>query len=84
VNKDAISIEVEKNVLTIVANAEAPVSEDSDVYRMRERRSGKRSRTFNLPWELDLESSSCTLDSGILTITFKKDPKLGPRKLAIA
>ena len=83
VPKEAIEIDINKNVLTIQASREEKAENESSTHHIRERRYGKVSRSFQLPPQVQLDSSECSYDNGTLTIAFKKTPEPSPRKLEI-
>ena len=86
VPKEKISINIDKNVLTIEGEKEdawASVDEEPKHY-LRERIFGKVTRSFQLPSNLLMDSSKCIFENGTLTISFKKDPSFSTcRKIEI-
>jgi HSP20 family protein len=83
VTKEQIDLNIDKQVLTIRAVREEKTETDKDAFHMRERGFGKVSRSFQLPTTVLLDSASCSFDNGVLTVSFKKNPALEPRKLQI-
>ena len=83
VPKEAINLEINKNVLTIQASREEKTEDESQTHHIRERRYGKISRSFQLPAQVQLDNPECSYENGALTIAFKKTPEPSARKLAI-
>ena len=87
VPKDDISVSVDKNVLTIQAKKVSQADEDKKAdgsrFHIQERRTGKVSRSFELPSNVDFDSASSALENGVLSVTIKKIPAPAPRKLQI-
>ena len=81
VKKEDISIDVEKDVLTIKAERK----EVNDIqYNRKQTYFGKYERTFNLPDNVNAKNIDASLDDGILKLIIPKieiDPKAG--KIAI-
>ena len=88
VPKDDISVSVDRNVLTIQAarTKTVPQAEDKPTegsLHINERATGKVSRSFELPTNVDFDSASSALENGVLTVTIKKIPEPSPRKILI-
>ena len=86
VPKDDISVSVDKNVLTIQAKKVPPQADektDGSRFYIQERRTGKVSRSFELPANVDFDSASSAFENGVLSVTIKKVPAPAPRKLQI-
>lgn len=84
VTKDMISINVDRDLLTIQAEKEERRVDDSDTRHVRERSYGRVSRSFRLPSGTDVNSSQCTFENGELVISFKKNPEqTSARKIEI-
>jgi HSP20 family protein len=69
IKKEDISINVEKDILTI--NAERKENKDTK-YNRKETFFGKYKRSFTLPEDVDKENISASLEDGILKITIPK------------
>jgi HSP20 family protein len=52
-------------------------------HREQESSSGRFTRTFTLPAELDLERISAEMENGVLNLTIPKRPEHQPRRIAI-
>ncbi|MCQ2107454.1 MAG: Hsp20/alpha crystallin family protein [Fibrobacter sp.] len=72
VKKEALDVQVEKNILTVKAS--------------RERKDNKVNyeRSFRLAEDIDLENIQVALENGILAFTLTKKQQAGARKLNIA
>lgn len=70
-SKDEIDLKIEKGVLTIICSKKEESEQSQGNYRVRERRSGKLSRSFSLP-EIDENATEASLNNGVLTIILKK------------
>lgn len=89
--KDQVSLEIEKGVLILRANAEskaeadAPAAETPPVerYHVRERRACSVTRRIALPEGVQENEVNADLADGVLTVTLPKAPQSQPRKIAI-
>lgn len=82
IKKEDISIDVEKNVLTI--KAERKKIEDLK-YNRKESYAGKYMKSFTLPDSVDEENIGASLNDGVLIVTIPKleDAKLSKRQIEI-
>jgi HSP20 family protein len=76
---EGVSIDVQQNRLTVSGESAASDSEEKRSYVVRERRSGKFSRTLQLPFGTKPEDVKAKMENGILTLTF---PKTSPEQQA--
>ena len=84
VPKEKISINIDKNVLTIEGEKEEAAVGEEMKRHLRERVYGKVTRSFQLPSSVLMDSSKCSFENGALTISFKKDPAFSTaRKIEI-
>lgn len=93
--KEAISLELQENKLTIKNQAISPAenntenkagneSEKTSRYLVREIYAGDFSRTFRLPENADKEKISAEFKNGILSVIIEKtDPKAGVKSIEI-
>ncbi len=82
VPKEDVSIEIEKNVLTISGKRE---SEDEDrIFHIKETGRGAFSRSFKLPESVDLNGITAEQSNGILKLKLPKMPETKQRKIEIA
>ncbi|KAF8554243.1 small heat shock protein [Imleria badia] len=82
---EGVSIDVQQNRLTVSGESAAPdSSEEERNYVVRERRSGKFSRTLQVPFGTKAEDVKAKMENGILTITFPKtSPEQQAKRIAI-
>ena len=82
-NED-INISLEEGVLTVKAEREdEEVSEDATHY-LRERRFGKYSRSMKLPFQVDGENISATMERGVLHIRLPKAEEAKPKHIEVS
>ncbi|MFT6338264.1 MAG: HSP20 family protein [Halioglobus sp.] len=80
VAKDDVSINIEKNKLTI----KSEVEENTDIkYRLREFNYAKFERAFTLSDDVDIDNISAKFDNGVLTISIPTVEEAGPKKVEI-
>ncbi|HET9652300.1 MAG TPA: Hsp20/alpha crystallin family protein [Usitatibacter sp.] len=84
VKKDDIHIEIERNEVTLraEARAEAPAAEAIQWLR-RERRASRAERRFVLPVEVDEAAAAAKLADGVLQLTLPKKATATARKIAV-
>lgn len=89
--KDQVSLEIEKGVLVLRANAEiktetaAQPAENlpNERYHVRERRAHSVTRRIALPEGVQENEVNADLADGVLTVTLPKAPQSQPRKISI-
>ncbi|UZR94801.1 Hsp20/alpha crystallin family protein [Chondrinema litorale] len=79
-NKEDFNIKVDKQMLTISAEAESTTETN---FKRREFGYNKFSRSFELPISADQENISANYEAGILTVTVPKKPESKPRIISI-
>ena len=79
---DALDIQSTGRNVSITGERKIQV-EQSARYHRRERESGRFSRAFTLPGDIDRDNISASLVDGILTITVPKAPEAKPRQITI-
>ena len=85
VNKDAIHVTVENNVVTISAEVkQEDTKRDGDKVLHSERYFGAVSRTLALPGDVDEAQASAKFENGVLTLTLPKKVAPAARRLAIS
>ena len=82
-DREQISIDVEKNVLSLSGEKAAPVGGDAESRHRVERRYGKFSRSFRLPSTVDAAAISATSVNGVLRVTVPKKEETRPRSIKI-
>ena len=81
-----LDIQVEDNVVTI--SGQFPQLYDAEEGRgytwyARELRGGRFGRSINLPYKVDWDAASATVNDGMLTLTFPKAAEAKPRRIEI-
>jgi HSP20 family protein len=84
VDKDAIDIDVERNVLTVRAERRPVSLGDEAVAQLTERPLGVFSRQLFLGDALDTEQIDATYDNGVLVLRIPIAERAKPRKVAVA
>lgn len=82
VNADELNIDLKENILRIDADVKAPEKEDEREV-LREFRTGKYYREFNLSQVIDQSKIDAVLKDGVLTLTLPKVEAAKPRKIKI-
>src|SRR3954454_3729722 len=83
VDRDAIDIDVERNVLTVRAERRPVNLGDQAVAQLSERPLGVFSRQLFLGDALDAEHIDATYDNGVLVLRIPIAEKAKPRKIAV-
>lgn len=81
--KEELDITVENNTLTITGEHKTETEESQEHYHIRERRSGRFTRSFQLPATADGEKVSADLAHGILTLRVPTREEARPRKIEV-
>ena len=84
VPEDAVSIEVERDVLTVSGKRESVDEQKRDGYHRIERSYGAFSRSLKLPEGVDASAIKAQFEKGVLEITIPKPEQPQPHKVAIA
>jgi HSP20 family protein len=82
VSRDAIDLDVERNVLTVRAERTAPQTENQMLASERPR--GSFSRQLVLGDNLDLEQVSASYDAGVLRLVIPVAERAKPRKISVS
>jgi HSP20 family protein len=77
-----VEVSLDNDVLTLRGERRTDLPEGYQVHR-QERRPSRFSRSFTLPFKVNVEKLSAQLQDGILTITLPKAPEAQPRKIAV-
>ncbi|MFH7594548.1 Hsp20/alpha crystallin family protein [Streptomyces racemochromogenes] len=83
VAKDAIDIDVERNMLTVKAERRPTVKSDQAQMELSERPLGVFSRQITLADTLDTEHITADYEAGVLTLRIPIAERAKPRKIAI-
>jgi HSP20 family protein len=81
--REQISLEIEKGVLTIRAQAAQEKQDEGTTFHRRERRTRSVARQIALPEGVQEDGVSADLADGVLAVTLPKAPQAQPRKIAI-
>lgn len=79
---DGIDLDVERNVVTVRAERQAPAGEDTEMIAA-ERPRGVFSRQLVLGENLDTDRISAAYDAGVLTLRIPVAEEAKPRKIAV-
>jgi HSP20 family protein len=82
VEPSAIKIDVDGRTLTI-SGERAEEKRTEGRYRVRERRFGKFSRSFELTDDLDASNIDASSHDGVLTVRIAKRPEAKPRQIEV-
>ena len=82
-DKDAIKISVEKNILKVSGEKAKEVENEGEKYHLIERRYGKFERSFRLPEDADNNSIKAAVENGVLTISIDKAEEKLPKLIDI-
>jgi HSP20 family protein len=83
VEPDDIDVNVERGVLTISGRTEAEEERTERNYLLREKRSGRFTRSLQLPPTYTAEPSEATFEHGVLRLVFPKAEEAKPRRIQI-
>ena len=83
VNLDDISVHIHDDLLTISAETTAENSDENNRVLMRERRSGKFSRSLRFPVPVNGDAVEASFDSGVLNIAVPKEEHVKPRQIPV-
>jgi len=83
--KDQVNIDIHQNRLTVSGETSECSEKNQDGYVIKERRSGKFSRTLVLPDRTETDAIKASMEDGILTVTFpKSSPGQEPQRISIS
>lgn len=83
VKADAISVNIHDNVLSINAEVQESHEEENTRVLMRERRSGKYSRSLRFPVHVNGDVIEANFDNGVLTVRVPKAEEAKPRQILV-
>ena len=83
VRPDDLDVNVERGVLTISGQTEPDREQQQRNYLLREQRSGRFTRSLQLPSSYDTESCRATFEQGVLRLAFPKADAAKPRRIRI-
>ena len=79
-----VTIEIEKNVLTVSGERKTELEDKHDGYYRLERASGAFSRSLTLPEGIDADAVAAAFDNGVLEVRIPKPVQAQPRRVQIA
>ncbi|MCP3851346.1 MAG: Hsp20/alpha crystallin family protein, partial [Gammaproteobacteria bacterium] len=77
VEKDAVSVSIDENVLTIKGTKQFVDAKDGEQWKRVETQYGEFIRSFTLPDEVDVDQVSAAYKNGVLELSI---PKVEPKK----
>ncbi len=83
INKDDLDISFEGDMLTIKADKKQDSVSDDIVYYACERNFGHYSRSISLPFPIDFNNVSATLENGILEMKLPRTEEAKPKKIEV-
>lgn len=84
IDKKAVTIGIEENVLTISGERSFSRDEKKEDFHRIERVYGTFSRSFTLPRNVKADATKASFDHGVLTVTIPKAEESKPRSIAIS
>ncbi len=81
---DDIDVNVERGVLTISGKTESEQERKERNYLLREQRSGRFSRSLQLPAGYEADPSEATFEQGVLRLVFPKAEEAKPRRIQVS
>ena len=83
--KEDVNIDVQNSVLTVSGETRVDETKEQDGYVVRERRSGRFSRSIPVPQGIKEEEIKASLENGVLSVSFPRTaPEAQPKKIAVA
>lgn len=79
-----VSIELEKDVLTVSGERKTEHEEKHEGYYRLERSSGAFSRSLTLPEGIDAGAVTASFDNGVLEVRIRKPEQIKPQRVQIA
>jgi len=83
VNPDDIDISVVGETLTITGQRDPQELNEDEQYHRRERRFGKFSRTFQLPFKVEAANVEALFEKGVLHLSLPRAEVDKPKKIAV-
>ena len=83
VPKDAVTIELSGNMLTLTGERKSEKNTQSKGRHLIERSYGRFSRSFKLPQDVDTEKVQAHSKDGVFTLQLPKAEKLRPRQIKV-
>lgn len=83
VDPEDIDISVVGDTLTVTGTRQPDELEEGETYHRRERRYGRFSRAFRLPFEVEAGQVEAVFEKGILNVTLPRAEVDKPKKIAV-
>jgi HSP20 family protein len=83
VKSEDIDISVVGDTLTLSGNREPVQLQENERFHRRERRYGKFTRTFELPFKVEADEVNAVFERGVLHISLPRAEEEKPRKIAV-
>ena len=83
VEKDDLEIQAHRDTLTL-RGMRRPVSEGTEAYHRRERRSGAFTRSIHLPYRIDPDRIEAHLENGVLRLSLARPEEDKPRRITVS
>jgi HSP20 family protein len=83
VGKDDLEVQVHQDTLSL-SGGRRPAAEREEAYHRRERRSGRFTRSIQLPYRVDPERIEARLENGVLHLSLPRPQEDKPRRIAIS
>lgn len=83
INPDDIDISVVGDTLTLSGHREPDKLQEGEKYHRRERTFGKFTRTFQLPFKVEVDKIDAMFEKGILHISLPRAEEEMPKKIAV-
>ncbi len=83
IDADALEVTLENNVLSLKGETQADEEFENDQYHVRERRSGKFSRSIRFPIDVNGSAVEASYDNGILTLNVPKAEEVKPKRIEV-
>src|SRR5919198_3851072 len=83
VKPEDLNVSVERGMLTISGQTESEAERKERNYLLREKRSGRFTRSLQLPPSYNTENCQASFEHGVLRLTFPKAEEAKPRRIQI-
>jgi len=84
IDPDSLDITVTRNEVVIKGERVRPERPEGSRFHRRERTSGKFSRAFGMPDNIDADAVQATYANGVLELLLPRIPEAAPRQVAVA
>jgi HSP20 family protein len=82
-DRDDIQVTVNEGVLTVEGRRTVAADEDGRTFHLRERATGRFSRSFSLPTSVNPENVEARFDGGVLRIDLPKEERARTRRVEV-